>query len=449
MNRLAAVSLLFGLPAVAVAYSYVAPQSPPKYIMASVERGSIASVVKASGSVEAVLSVDVSSQLSGRVADVFVDFNDRVTADQPLARLDQGLFIAHVNEARAALMVSQANLQVAEASVERAKTAVDNARTAHRISEAQLAGVQARQGEAEREFQRAADLARSGIVSERDLGQARAARNAGAADLQASIEQIELKAQSIAMAEAELRMAEANVKNAEAVTEQQRATLDQAALDLERTVVRAPIDGFIIKRDVNPGQTVAVSLDAKTLFKIANDLRQMTVHGKIDEADIGRLKEGQAVRFIVDAYPEKTFSGRVTQIRKSPEVVQNVVTYTAIVSAPNPELLLYPGMTAMLRITVSDTGETLTVPNQALRFRPSDSPAISGTQSAEEATYRSATVWGLDSTGRPTPIAVRTGLHGENDTELTAGALREGQQLIVGTASPPHSTSGWGFRLGF
>ena len=143
MNRLAVASLLFGIPAVAVAYSYVESRPPPEYITATVERGSIASVVKASGSVEAVLSVDVSSQLSGRVAEVLVDFNDRVTAGQPLARLDQGLFAAHVNGARAALMVSQANLQVAEAAVERAKTAVDNARTAHRISEAQLAAVQA------------------------------------------------------------------------------------------------------------------------------------------------------------------------------------------------------------------------------------------------------------------------------------------------------------------
>jgi len=246
-------------------------------------------------------------------------------------------------------------------------------------------------------------------------------------------------------------MAEANVKNAKAVTEQQRATLDQAELDLERTLVRAPIDGFIIKRDVNPGQTVAVSLDAKTLFKIANDLRQMAVHGKIDEADIGRLKEGQTVRFIVDAYPERTFSGRVMQIRKSPEVVQNVVTYTAIVSAPNPDLLLYPGMTAMLRITVSDTGETLTIPNQALRFRPSGSTAVAGAQTKEagETTDGSATVWVVDEAGYPTPVAVRTGLRGESDTELKAGSLREGQQLIVGSVSSHNRATAWGLRLGF
>src|SRR5260370_11334521 len=159
---------------------------------------------------------------------------------------------------------------------------------------------------------------------------------------------LKMKAEAIAIAEAEQHMAEANVENAQAVVEQRQAALDQARLDLDRTVLRAPIDGIIIKRDVNPGQTVAVSLEAKTLFKIANDLREMEVHGKIDEADVGQLKGGQTALFTVDAYPDRTFSGQVLQIRKSPEVVQNVVTYTTIVSAPNPDLLLRPGMTPRL-----------------------------------------------------------------------------------------------------
>ena len=230
--------------------------------------------------------------------------------------------------------------------------------------------IKAKQNEVERELQRKLELARTGSVTERDLSQVRALRDAGAADLRASLEQIQMKAEAIAIAEAEQRMAEANLDNAQAVVEQRQAALDQARLDLDRTVLRAPIDGIIIKRDVNPGQTVAVSLEAKTLFKIANDLREMEVHGKIDEADVGQLKVGQTAQFTVDAYPDRTFSGQVLQIRKSPEVVQNVVTYTAIISAPNPDLLLLPGMTAQLRIVVSDTGEVLKIPSQALRFRP-------------------------------------------------------------------------------
>jgi HlyD family secretion protein len=153
-----------------------------------------------------------------------------------------------------------------------------------------------------------------------------ALRDTGAAELRASVEQIQLKDEAITIVEAEQRMAEANLENAQAVLEQRQAALDQAQLDLEHTVLRAPIDGIIIKRDVNPGQTVAVSLEAKTLFKIANDLRQMEVHGKIDEADVGQLKEGQPAQFTVDAYPDQTFRGKVLQIRKSAEIVQNVVT---------------------------------------------------------------------------------------------------------------------------
>ena len=162
-------------------------------------------------------------------------------------------------------------------------------------------------------------------------------------------------------------MAVANLENAEAVIEQKQAAVDQAELDLKRTVVRSPIDGVIVKRDVNPGQTIAVSLEAMTLFKIANNLDSMEVHGKIDEADIGKLKAGQSARFTVDAYPDRTFTGKVLQIRKASEVVQNVVTYTAVISAPNPELLLLPGMTAELRILVSDTGDVLKIPNLPYR----------------------------------------------------------------------------------
>jgi HlyD family secretion protein len=393
----------------------------------------------------------VSSQLSGRVAEVYVDFNDAVKAGQALARLDQDIFAAHVNETKAALLVADANLQLAQAAEERAKTAVDNARTAHKISEAQLAAVQARQNEAERELVRKTDLARTGVASEHDLGQARATRDGGAADLRASIEQIELKSEAIAMAEAELRMAEASVKNAEAVTQQQQATLDQAELDLARTVVRAPIDGTIIKRDINPGQTVAVTLDAKTLFTIANDLQRMTVHGKIDEADVGRLREGQFAQFTVDAYPERTFTGRVMQIRKAPEVVHNVTTYTAIVSAPNPELLLYPGMTATLRIVVNDTGPTLKVPNQALRFRPPEMSSAPGMRTEVQAASGSgsATVWVVGTAGQPVPITIGTGVTDEDDTELRTGSLSEGQQLIVGIVSSHTRTGPWGIHLEF
>jgi len=449
--RFAVVTALFCPLILGLGYTYGQQSSPPTFLTAPVERGNIATLVKASGTVEAVVSVDVSSQLSGRIAEVFVSFNDNIKAGQPIAQIDPEIFAARVSEARAALNVGTAAAHVQKAAVERAKVAVLNARTGKKLAEAQSAATKARQDELEKDLQRKLELARTGSVTERELSQVRAQRDAGAADLRASLEQIQMRDEAIAIAEAEQHMAEANLENALAIVEQREAALDQTRLDLDRTLLRAPIDGIIIKRDVNPGQTVAVSLEAKTLFKIANDLREMEVHGKIDEADVGKLKVGQTAQFTVDAYPDRTFEGQVLQIRKSPEVVQNVVTYTAIISAPNPDLLLLPGMTAQLRIAVSDTGDTLKIPSQALRFRPNGGGLAADRQNAKQtaSSEASATVWLVGEDGRPNPAAVRLGPSDDNSTALLEGRLSEGQQVIVGVANSPKQRGYFGLRLGF
>jgi HlyD family secretion protein len=450
--RLALPLVLLCAAVAGLGYAYSEEDSAPTFITAPIERGVISNVVRATGTVDAVITVDVSSELSGRMAAVFVDFNDLVKAGQALAELDREIFVARVNEAKAALKVAMATEHVQQAALERARVAVINAQTAREMAEHQAAAVQARQGEAERELQRKLQLARTGIVADRDLGQVRMQRDAGAADLRASVDQVSLKAQAIATAEAELRMADANLENAQAVVEQKQAALDQAQVDLERAVVRAPIDGVIIKRDVNPGQTVAVSLEAKTLFKIGKDLSEMEVHGKIDEADVGRLRVGQAARFTVDAYPNRTFTGRLLQIRKAPEVVQNVVTYTAIISAPNPELLLLPGMTAVLGISISDTGETLTIPNQALRFRPDDADRPLQTQKRDAPAVPAgtpATVWVIGNNGRPAPVTVAVGPSDDQSTQVLAGGLTEGQPLIVGVANSQTRARFLGLRFGY
>jgi HlyD family secretion protein len=442
MQRIAGATLLFGAGMGGLGYAYSGDDSAPTFLTAPVERGAIVSSVRATGTVEAVTSVDVSSQLSGRMADVFVSYNDLVKAGQPIAKLDQEIYVARVNEAKAALKVARATAQVQQATLERAQLAVLNARTAQQLAEAQSEAIQARQDEAERELQRKAQLARRGYVADRELSQARAARDSGAADLHAALDQVTMKEQTIAMAEAELHMAEANLQNAQAVVEQRLAALDQTELDLERTVLRAPIEGVIIKREVNPGQTVAVTLDAKTLFTIANDLSEMEVHGKIDEADVGRLKVGQTAHFTVDAYPERVFTGRVLQIRKAPDIEQNVVTYSAIISAPNPDLLLLPGMTAVLRIVISDTRETLKIPNQALRFRPNAMALIAEPRP-------SATAWVVGGDGRPSPVPLEVGVSDDASTQLLAGALTEGQPVIIGVANGQSRTGFFGIRLGF
>jgi HlyD family secretion protein len=443
--RIAVAVVLLCTFVAGLGYTRSQDDSSPIFITAPVERGTISTLVKATGSVEAVVTVDVSSQLSGRIADVLVNFNDFVKAGQPIARLDQEIFAAGVNGARAALRVARATAQVQEAALERAGIAVGNAQTAKSMVEAQAAAAKARQDETEREFQRKLELARSGSVAARELSQAQALRDTGAADLRASIAQIQLKEEAISIARAEQRMADANLENAQADIEQKQAALDQAQLDLGRTVLRAPIDGVIIKRDVNPGQTVAVSLEAKTLFKIANDLREMEVHGKIDEADVGRLKVGQAAQFTVDAYPDRSFGGWVLQIRKSPEVVQNVVTYTTIISAPNPDLLLLPGMTAQLRIVVGDTGDILKIPSQALRFRPNGANPTQATLAGDS----TATVFLIGHDGKTRAVPVKLGANDDTSTALLEGPLVAGQQLIVGYANSQNQRSFYGIRMGF
>jgi HlyD family secretion protein len=448
MRGLHAVALLTLGAALAAGYA-VYGQDSPRYITAPVERGSVATIVKATGTVDAVLTVDVGSQLSGRIADVFVDFNDQVKAGQPIARLDTELFAARVSEAEAALKVAEATARVQKAAVERARLATLNAGTARKMAEAQLAGMRARHDEAESEFQRKVVLARTGSVAERDLAHARSMRVTSAADVAASTQQIRMKDEAVEIATAEAAMAAANVDNAEAVVDEKRAALHQAQVDLERTTLRAPIDGVVIKRDLNPGQTVAVTLEAKTLFKIANDLREMQVKGKIDEADVGRLRVGQTARFSVDAYPDRVFEGRVLQIRKSPEVTQNVVTYTALITAPNPQLLLFPGMTAVLRIAVSETEASLKIPNEALRYRPEYAPAR-GEDTVEGNTDGTrASVWVLADRGQPKRVPVTIGANDESGTQLLAGELREGQPVIVGNGSAKLGGHAFGIRLGF
>ena len=448
MWRLAAA--IFLLCALLAGYTYIRASAGPSFITATVERGVISTAVKATGTIDPVIMVEVSSQLSGRIASVPVNFNDHVMAGQTIAQLDPEMYAAHVNEAKAILRVAQANAQFQKAALQRAKISLDNARTALSRDEDQLAAAQAKQDEADRDYQRKYTLSSTGSVSNRDLTQSRAQRDAGAADLRALQKQLKMKAQAIAMAEAELSMGEANLQNAEAVVAEKQAGVEQAELDLERTSIRAPIDGVIIKRDVNPGQTVAVSLEAKTLFKIANDLTEMEVHGKIDEADVGQLKVEQRVQFTVDAYPDKTFVGRVLQIHKDPEVVQNVVTYRAIISAPNPELLLLPGMTAVLRIMVTDTAEVLKIPNQALRFRSGATSTLEPGRNPTGSTVGgSGTVWVVGKDGQPTSVVVKLGANGEKSTELLDGSLSAGQELIVGTIDSQARSGLLGIRLGF
>ncbi len=330
-----------------------ARNSAPDYRFGKVERGAITAAVSATGTVNPVTVVQVGSQVSGQLKEVYVDFNSTVKKGQVIARIDPDSFTLRVNQAmadveaaRATVLTQRANVAALQAEVSRAKVNL---------------------ADAEREFQRNRMLFEKNFVSAAALDKAQFV-------YQTAQEQVKV-------AQAQLAVGESQVRNVEALVRQRDAQLSQAKVDLERTTIRAPVDGIVIKKSVEPGQTVAASLQAPELFVIAQDLRQMQVDTSIDESEVGRIREGQPATFTVDSFPGRTFRGTVGQVRKAALVVQNVVTYTAVVATSNPNLELFPGMTANVRVVVDTRENALKVPNAALRFRPvgaAESPDAGG-----------------------------------------------------------------------
>jgi len=291
-----------------------------RYQTVAVDRGEVVEVVGATGTLEAVTTVQVGSQVSGTIQTLHADFNSRVKKGEVIARLDPSLFEARLGQARASLVTARAN-------VERSRASVDDML---------------------QKYERSKELAAQKLVPETDLETAKANYDGAVAQMKAS--------------QAAVTQAEANV--------------NQAEVDLDHTVIAAPIDGVVIARNVDVGQTVAASFQAPVLFVIANDLARMQVNASIDEADIGRVRAGQDVTFRVDAYPERVFGGRVEQVRLQPTTVQNVVTYNTIISVDNEDLRLMPGMTATVSVIVRKAENTLRVRAAALRFRPEGFDAV-------------------------------------------------------------------------
>jgi HlyD family secretion protein len=319
--RVLAAVLIVIAGAAGAAYWYLRGEAAaPTYRLAKVERGPLTATVSASGTLTPVTSVSVGTQVSGQIKELFVDFNSPVKKGQLIARIDPETFEYRVRQA-------QADADAARSAVYRAQVNLANA---------------------QRELTRAKELVGRNFVSPAELDARQAAYDLAAAEL----------------------------KTAQATLAQREAQLASAKVDLARTEIRAPVDGVVIKRSVDVGQTVAASLQAPELFVIAKDLRDMQVETSIDEADIGRIRVGQRATFTVDAFPGRTFTGEVKQVRKAAQTVQNVVTYTVLVTANNESGQLMPGMTANVRI-VTDTRESvLKVPNAALRYRPpGESPA--------------------------------------------------------------------------
>jgi HlyD family secretion protein len=355
----------------------------PVYRTAKIERGSVVKSVTASGKLNAVTTVMVGSQISGRVSELLADFNSEVRANQVIARIDPTTFEAKVREAKADLEVARAQVVSQQAAVVQARANVQNARATIASTEADLVKAQINLKDMELDLRRKRDLKASGAVALSALDKAEATYNTAVAQVSSARAQISAQQSMIGAREAALVQAEAEVGHAQAQAEQKAAVLYTANVSLDNTFIRSPVDGVVIGRNVDVGTVVAASLSAPTLFSIAQDLRSMQVEASIDEADIGQIQPGQTAIFTVDSFLGQEFQGRVIQVRKQPVDLQSVITYTVVISADNPDLRLLPGMTANVEIRVSDRTNVLKVPSAALRFRPPDdggAPAAAGGQ---------------------------------------------------------------------
>jgi len=344
--------------------------STPKFRTAKIERGPLTASVSATGTLNAVVTVQVGSQVSGQIKELFADFNSQVKRNQLVARIDPEIFQARVAQVKAQLEAAKSTVLNQRAAVEKARADVANARAALAVARAQTAKAQVAVLDSRRDLGRKHDLKQKGFIAQADEDAAQAAYDSAVAQADSTKAQEDAQASMIRSAEAQLRVAEAMLQTAAANVGQQEAALKQSQVDLDHTEIRAPVDGVVVSRTVDVGQTVAASLQAPTLFTIAQDLTQMQVDTNVDEADVGRIRVGLRATFTVDAFRNQTFAGEVMQVRKAPQTVQNVVTYNVVVSARNPEGRLLPGMTANVRLVVDQKENALKVPNAALRYRP-------------------------------------------------------------------------------
>lgn len=363
--------LAAGLGSLVWWYWPAAHEPSARYKLATVDRGPVAATVTATGTVNPIVSVPVGSQVSGTVQHLYADFNSRVIEGQILALIDPAPFRAKRDQARASLRTARGTLAKAEVAGEQRKLDLD----------------------------RAVTLRRQEFVSQSEVDSART---------------------NYRDAMAQLEVSQAQVDQAE-------AALASAELDLEHTAIRSPVNGIVVSRNVEVGQTVAASLQAPTLFLIAQDLRRMQVNANVSESDIGGVTEGKGAEFLVDTYPGRTFKGTVTQVRNAPVSIQNVVTYDVMIDVDNHDLLLKPGMTANVTIVTAHKDEVLRVPNAALRFK------LPGTPTER----KKSVVWVLGATGLPRQVTIRAGISDAMLTEVVEGDLHKGDSVIVAVETGP------------
>jgi HlyD family secretion protein len=353
------------------------------YRTAKAERGEIVATVSATGTINPTTTVIVGSQLSGQVVEILADYNSEVKAGQVVARLNQDHIRARLDAARADLAQMRAQRMVTEGQIEKVKAETEKARAAQVDMEAQVTRNEALLADADRIYKRQSDLRTRGFAADAAVDTARATRDAQEAALASARAQVNSAKAALLGLAADLQVAQANLAAVTAQGQQREAAVRQIEVDLSNSEIKSPVNGVIVQRNVELGATVAASLQAPELFRIADDLRKMEISANIDETDIGRIKPGQRVTFTVNAFPGRTFDGTVKQVRLGSQNVQNVVIYTTIISIENPRRELLPGMTANLRVETERRDDVVRIPNAALRWRP---PSL-----AEQPLVRNAT----------------------------------------------------------
>ena len=396
--------------------------APAPYFTARIERGDIKDAVDLTAIVNAVKTVQVGSQISGTIAKLYVDFNSRVHTGEIVAQIDPALFQGALDQAAAALEAAKANVTAAQANLEQAK---------------------ARLVQTKDDYDRNGPLAQKDYVTQSALV---------------------LSKSNYDVAKAAVGAADAAVVQAQAQVTQAAAAVSVAKTNLDYCVIRSPIDGVVVARNVDVGQTVAASLQAPTIFTIAQDLTKMQLYAKTDESDVGRVRVHQAVSFKVDAFPKETFTGTVSEIRMNATTVQNVVTYDAIIDFGNPELKLFPGMTAYVSVPVASVKNVIMVPNSALRFHPSlapnelqalyakygipngggappvgDAPQVQAASAGEGrprvSDAEQGVIWKLHADNSLEPVRVALGITDHAHTQTLAvlgGSLQVGDEIITG-----------------
>src|SRR5215470_4372883 len=381
-----------------------------QYRTTPVQHGDVNVAVSATGNPNAVVNVQVGSQVSGTVVALFADFNTKVKKGQLIARIDPAPFQARVDQAQASLDAAYGSVANAEAVQQQALANIQSAASALAAAKANVVKAQAAVDDAKSKVDRRVTLVADGSDSKEDLETAQTTYKSALADVDAVVAQEHAAEESVKAAQAQLNVAKSLVATNEAQVKQYTAALEAAKLDLEHTKIIAPVDGVVVARNVDVGQTVAASLAAPTLFQIAQDLTKMQVDTNVSEADVGRVQIGQPATFTVDAYPGRVFKGVVTSIRKAPLNVANVITYDAVIGLSNEDLARFPGMTANVKITVSQRKNVLRVSNSALRYHPpaESAPTGSGTAGRRGAAPEKA-VWVLDTSNDAQRLVVSTG----------------------------------------